>query len=80
MTRYLGKPGEFLEEIMPIYDASQKYQQQGIPLMLQMAVEEISLVHHLASTPSRVFRTRTTRMDVADATVALWRPASGSCA
>ena len=31
VTRYLGKPGEVGEEIMPIYDASMKYQQAGIP-------------------------------------------------
>jgi aconitate hydratase len=33
-TRYLGKPGEFGEEITPIYDASVKYQQQNIPLIV----------------------------------------------
>jgi aconitate hydratase len=33
VTRYLGKPGEFGEEIMSIYDASVKYQQAGIPLV-----------------------------------------------
>jgi aconitate hydratase len=33
-TRYLGKPGEFGEEITPIYDASVKYQQAKIPLII----------------------------------------------
>jgi aconitate hydratase len=33
VTRYLGKPGEFGEEVMSIYDASVKYQQAGIPLV-----------------------------------------------
>jgi aconitate hydratase len=34
VTRYLGKPGEVGEEIMPIYDASMKYQQAGVPLVV----------------------------------------------
>jgi aconitate hydratase len=34
VTRYLGKPGEFGEEIMPIYDASMKYQAAGVPLVV----------------------------------------------
>ena len=34
VTRYLGPPGEFGEEIMPIYDASMKYQAAGIPLVV----------------------------------------------
>jgi aconitate hydratase len=34
VTRYLGKPGEFGEEVMSIYDASVKYQQAGIPLVV----------------------------------------------
>ncbi|HWE94614.1 MAG TPA: aconitate hydratase [Tepidisphaeraceae bacterium] len=34
VTRYLGKPGEFGEEITSIYDASVKYQAAGIPLMV----------------------------------------------
>ncbi|HZK81100.1 MAG TPA: aconitate hydratase AcnA, partial [Humisphaera sp.] len=34
VTRYLGKPGECLEEITSIYDASMRYQQQGIPLVV----------------------------------------------
>jgi aconitate hydratase len=34
VTRYLGKPGEYGEEVMPIYDASMKYQQAGIPLVV----------------------------------------------
>jgi aconitate hydratase len=33
-TRYLGKPGEFLEEITSIYEASAKYQQTKIPLIV----------------------------------------------
>jgi aconitate hydratase len=33
-TRYLGKPGEYGEEVMPIYDASVKYQDQKIPLIV----------------------------------------------
>jgi aconitate hydratase len=34
VTRYLGKPGEFGEEITSIYDASVKYQAAGVPLMV----------------------------------------------
>jgi aconitate hydratase len=34
VTRYLGKPGEFGEEVMPIYDASLKYQQNKVPLIV----------------------------------------------
>ena len=34
VTRYLGKPGEFGEEIMSIYDAAMKYQAAGIPLVV----------------------------------------------
>ena len=34
VTRYLGKPGEFGEEIMSIYDASMKYQAAGVPLVV----------------------------------------------
>jgi aconitate hydratase len=34
VTRYLGKPGEFLEEITSIYEASQKYQQNKVPLVV----------------------------------------------
>jgi len=34
VTRYLGKPGEFAEEITSIYEASMKYQKQGIPLIV----------------------------------------------
>jgi aconitate hydratase len=34
VTRYLGKPGEFGEEVMSIYDASVKYQKAGIPLIV----------------------------------------------
>jgi aconitate hydratase len=34
VTRFLGNPGEFLEEITPIFDASQRYQQAGIPLIV----------------------------------------------
>jgi aconitate hydratase len=34
VTRFLGKPGEFGEEVMPIYDAAVKYQQAGIPLVV----------------------------------------------
>src|SRR5450432_4203641 len=34
VTRYLGKPGEYLEEITSIFDASMRYQQQGIPLIV----------------------------------------------
>jgi aconitate hydratase len=34
VTRYLGKPGEFIEEITSIYDASMKYQAQNIPLVV----------------------------------------------
>jgi aconitate hydratase len=33
-TRYLGKAGEFGEEITSIYDASVKYQEQNIPLIV----------------------------------------------
>lgn len=34
VTRYLGKPGESGEQIEPIYDASMKYQDAGIPLVI----------------------------------------------
>jgi aconitate hydratase len=34
VTRYLGNPGEFGEEIMSIYDASQRYQEAGVPLII----------------------------------------------
>src|SRR3712207_2130085 len=34
VTRYLGKPGEFSDEVMSIYDASVKYQQNGVPLII----------------------------------------------
>ena len=34
VTRYLGKPGEFGEEVMSIYDASVRYQQNKIPLIV----------------------------------------------
>jgi aconitate hydratase len=34
VTRYLGKPGEVGDEIMSIYDASMKYQQAGVPLVV----------------------------------------------
>jgi aconitate hydratase len=34
VTRYLGKPGEFGDEITSIYDASQRYQQAGVPLVV----------------------------------------------
>ena len=34
VTRYLGKPGEFGEEIMSIYDAAMKYQAAAIPLVV----------------------------------------------
>jgi aconitate hydratase len=34
VTRYLGKPGEFGEEIMPIYDASVRYQAAKVPLIV----------------------------------------------
>jgi aconitate hydratase len=34
VTRYLGRPGEFGEEIMSIFDASAKYQKAGVPLMV----------------------------------------------
>ncbi|HEV2295680.1 MAG TPA: aconitate hydratase [Tepidisphaeraceae bacterium] len=34
VTRYLGAPGEFGEEIMSIYDASRRYQEAGIPLIV----------------------------------------------
>ncbi|HVH35641.1 MAG TPA: aconitate hydratase, partial [Tahibacter sp.] len=33
-TRYLGKPGEFGEEITTIYDASVRYKDAGIPLVV----------------------------------------------
>src|SRR5436190_21817231 len=33
-TRYLGKPGEFGEEITSIYDASVRYQEAGVPLLV----------------------------------------------
>src|SRR5439155_22110067 len=33
-TRYLGQPGDFLEEITTIYDASVRYQQNKVPLMI----------------------------------------------
>ena len=34
VTRYLGKPGECLEEITSIYDASMKYQADQVPLIV----------------------------------------------
>jgi len=34
VTRYLGRPGEFLEEIMSIYEASLKYKDAGVPLLV----------------------------------------------
>jgi aconitate hydratase len=34
VTRYLGKPGEFGEEITSIYDASVKYQANKVPLVV----------------------------------------------
>ncbi len=34
VTRYLGKPGEFGEEIMSIYDAAMKYRAAGVPLVV----------------------------------------------
>jgi aconitate hydratase len=34
VTRYLGKPGEYLEEVTSIFEASMKYQKQGIPLVV----------------------------------------------
>jgi aconitate hydratase len=34
VTRYLGKPGEMGEQVMPIYEASQKYQAAGVPLVV----------------------------------------------
>ncbi|MGB7157721.1 MAG: aconitate hydratase AcnA [Tepidisphaeraceae bacterium] len=34
VTRYLGKPGEFGDEVMSVYDASVKYQQAGVPLVV----------------------------------------------
>jgi aconitate hydratase len=33
-TRYLGKPGEFGEEITTIYDASVRYREAGVPLIV----------------------------------------------
>jgi aconitate hydratase len=33
-TRYLGKPGEFGEEISPIYDAAMRYKSEHIPLIV----------------------------------------------
>jgi aconitate hydratase len=33
-TRYLGKPGEFGEEITTIYDASVRYREAGVPLVV----------------------------------------------
>jgi aconitate hydratase len=34
VTRYLGKPGEFGEDMMSIYDASVKYQEAGVSLIV----------------------------------------------
>jgi aconitate hydratase len=34
VTRYLGKPGEVGDQIMPIFDASMKYQEAGVPLVV----------------------------------------------
>src|SRR4029079_15357672 len=34
VTRYLGKPGEFGDEVMPIFDASMRYQAAGVPLIV----------------------------------------------
>src|SRR5688572_26886789 len=34
VTRYLGKPGEFGDEVTSIYEASQRYQQNGVPLVV----------------------------------------------
>ncbi|MGH7214200.1 MAG: aconitate hydratase AcnA [Tepidisphaeraceae bacterium] len=34
VTRYLGRPGEFGEEVMSIYDASLKYKEAGVPLVV----------------------------------------------
>ena len=34
VTRYLGAPGEFNEEITSIYEASMRYQKQDIPLIV----------------------------------------------
>ncbi|HWE04705.1 MAG TPA: aconitate hydratase [Tepidisphaeraceae bacterium] len=34
VTRYLGKPGEYLEEITSIFDASMRYQKQGVSLIV----------------------------------------------
>ncbi|CAN5416966.1 aconitate hydratase AcnA [soil metagenome] len=34
VTRYLGKPGEFREEILPIFDASMRYQAEKVPLVV----------------------------------------------
>jgi aconitate hydratase len=34
VTRYLGKAGEFREDIMSIFDASELYKQQGVPLIV----------------------------------------------
>jgi aconitate hydratase len=33
-SRYLGKPGEFCEDITSIYDASVRYQAEGVPLVV----------------------------------------------
>ena len=33
-TRYLGKPGEFAEDIMTIYDAAERYRQEHVPLIV----------------------------------------------
>src|SRR5947208_7668926 len=34
VTKYLGKPGEFGEEITTIYDASVRYQAENVPLIV----------------------------------------------
>ena len=34
VTRFLGKPGEFLEEITSVFEASEKYRQLGVPLIV----------------------------------------------
>jgi aconitate hydratase len=34
VTRYLGKPGEYAEEITSIYEASMKYQAEHVPLII----------------------------------------------
>jgi aconitate hydratase len=34
VTRFLGKPGEFGEEIMPIFDAAMRYKELRVPLIV----------------------------------------------